>query len=361
LGTEHRTKLRLRIIPSLPLKSVLLLRGHYGGSEVGGLVGYFGGGQIIDSNAVGDVNGSGYGVGGFIGNSEGTINIESCYACGNVEGYEGVGGLVGSFDYGEGNVVDCYATGDVSGIGFGAGGLAGGCDAEISFERCWACGDVNGGEFDTGGLIGPLSEGSILECYASGNVTGEDLVGGLTGSTGSGTRIERSFSTGSVYGLEEVGGLTAGGGAYIKDCYSLGNVTGLNKWTGGLVGISSETVINCYAAGLVDGSEVTGGLAGGSSPTYSVYTKCFWDQTKNPDVNGLGEGSDPNVIDLPTEEMQRRATFADAGWDMINVWDIGENQTYPFLRKHLPSDFNKDGETNLYDLAIVAQNWLEKW
>ena len=69
---------------------------------------------------------------------------------------------------------------------------------------------------------------------------------------------------------------------------------------------------------------------------------------------------DPNVIGKSTAEMQMRSTFADAGWDMVNVWDIGENQTYPFLRTHLPGDINKDDETNFYDLAIVAENWLKE-
>jgi len=46
---------------------------------------------------------------------------------------------------------------------------------------------------------------------------------------------------------------------------------------------------------------------------------------------------------------------------MINIWDIGENQTYPFLRKHLPSDINKDGKTDFYDLAVLAEHWLEEY
>jgi hypothetical protein len=77
-------------------------------------------------------------------------------------------------------------------------------------------------------------------------------------------------------------------------------------------------------------------------------------------MNGIGNISDPNLIGLPTAQMQMRSTFADTGWDMVNIWDIGENQTYPFLRKHLPSDINKDGETNFYDLAILAENWLKE-
>jgi len=61
-----------------------------------------------------------------------------------------------------------------------------------------------------------------------------------------------------------------------------------------------------------------------------------------------------------TVEMKTLSTFTSAGWDTINVWDIGENQTYPFLRTHQPSDIDKDDETNLFDLAILAQNWLEE-
>jgi hypothetical protein len=58
--------------------------------------------------------------------------------------------------------------------------------------------------------------------------------------------------------------------------------------------------------------------------------------------------------------MHTRETFSNAGWDMVNVWDIGEGQTYPFLRTHLPSDINKDNETNSLDLAIQAAQWLSE-
>jgi hypothetical protein len=44
---------------------------------------------------------------------------------------------------------------------------------------------------------------------------------------------------------------------------------------------------------------------------------------------------------------------------MVNIWDIGENQTYPFLRTYLPSDINKDNQTNFLDLAILAEHWLD--
>jgi hypothetical protein len=58
--------------------------------------------------------------------------------------------------------------------------------------------------------------------------------------------------------------------------------------------------------------------------------------------------------------MQTRSTFTDADWDFINVWNIGENQTYPYLRVYLPSDINKDGIVNFLDVAITASQWMEE-
>jgi hypothetical protein len=59
--------------------------------------------------------------------------------------------------------------------------------------------------------------------------------------------------------------------------------------------------------------------------------------------------------------MQIRSTFTDAGWDFINVWNIGENQTYPYLRVYLPSDINKDGIVNFVDVAITTNKWMEEY
>ena len=124
-------------------------------------------------------------------------------------------------------------------------------------------------------------------------------------------------------------------------------------------GFFSGEISRSYSASVVTGSELIGAFSGLSgNELHCQLNSCFWDTELNPGLPGNGNKSDPNVIGLPTAQMQKRGTFADAGWDMIDVWDIGENQTYPFLRTHLPSDINKDGETNLYDLAILALNWL---
>jgi hypothetical protein len=117
--------------------------------------------------------------------------------------------------------------------------------------------------------------------------------------------------------------------------------------------------LNCYSVTVVDGNTAVGSLTGLSHGT--AYHECFFDELVNPDVNAVGEwlGQDPNVHAKNTVQMQQRSTFTDAGWDFVEVWDIGENQTYPFLRVYPPGDLNHDGIVNSIDVAILAGHWLE--
>ena len=70
-----------------------------------------------------------------------------------------------------------------------------------------------------------------------------------------------------------------------------------------------------------------------------------------PIVAGGGTGK-------TTAEKQTASTFLDAGWAFINVWGIGENQTYPYLWKYSAADIDQDESVNFGDLAISAENWL---
>jgi hypothetical protein len=79
---------------------------------------------------------------------------------------------------------------------------------------------------------------------------------------------------------------------------------------------------------------------------------CFWGiQTSGQATSAGGTGK-------TTAEMQTASTFLDAGWDLVNIWGIGENQTYPYLRKYSAADINQDASVNLLDLATLAENWL---
>ena len=180
-----------------------------------------------------------------------------------------------------------------------------------------------------GGLVG-ASSSTLLNCYSATSVlcTGDYSAGGLVGTNE----------------------------GIILNCYSLSSVSG-DDYVGGLVGHNfNGSISNCYVAGYITGNSNVGSIVGYSDN--ASYTKCFWDSDVNPNINGIGNSSDPNVIVETTENMQKENTFTEAGWDFEEIWDIGENQTYPFLRQYPAGDLNHDGIVNFPDFAIFADHWL---
>ena len=341
---------------------------------VGGLVGA-NGGSISDCYSTGDVNGVEY-VGGLVGangdyESEGG-GISNCYSTSSVSGYDYVGGLVGNNNYG--SVSNCYSTGDVSGGG-PVGGLVG--DNSLgSVSDSYSIGDVNG-EYSIGGLVGYNVEGSISNCYSTSSVSGGGRVGGLVG--GNGGSVSDCYSTGDVNGYGEVGGLVGANGVSCREggtiwnCYSTGDVNGV--WNvGGLVGLNGLSpdewcrfsrgyIFNSYSIGDINGIDDVGGLVG--YHLFGNIERSFWDVETSGEPNMCGyqgevfaTGCDPNC-GKTTAQMQTRLIFTEAGWDFVDIWGIGENQTYPYLRIEPAGDFNYDKKVDLFDLAILAAHWLE--
>ncbi len=256
--------------------------------------------------------------------------------------------------------------------------------------------NVDAGKDDVGSLVGYLEDGTITDCYVEGgSISGNHAVGGLIGATGSTPQISNCHATGNILGtgwhvgglggansgtisncyskasamgVNGVGGLAGGNYGTITDCYSNGNVSGTTN-VGGLVGRNGlcipewrcfpGTISNCYSAGSVSGDGDVGGLVGLNE--FGTITDSFWD-TDISDVNNMcgsegsgGSGCDPNY-GKTTVEMKQQSTFQD--WDFINVWDVGENQTYPYLRKYSPANLNKDHKVDFLDIRILCEQWL---
>jgi hypothetical protein len=326
-----------------------------------GLFGYVKSGGIKNLGLI-DPNihaGMGRYVGALVGRVYSGVNITDCYSYGGcVAGDSDTGGLVGQ---NRGTITNCYSSTSVEGNVL-VGGLVG-YHLNYTIINCYSTGNVTGGS-SVGGLIGKNWGGTISKSYAFGSVSGAYDVGGLVGwNLGP---ITSSCSTGSVDGDENVGGLI--GYHYnraINDCYATGSVAG-NLKVGGLVGINgfcqgtpfctwvTGPIVNSYSSGSVEGNGSVGGLIGfGSSGILSVMDS-FWDIEMSGQTHSIGGRG------LPTDQMQTASTFTDAGWDFVNVWNIGENQTYPYLRVYLPSDINKDGIVNFLDIAITANQWMEE-
>ena len=253
---------------------------------------------------------------------------------GSVSGDRVVGGLMGGNEE-YGTVSNCYSTGDVNGSG-SVGGLIGIAVGGIWVSNCYSTGDVSGTGDAIGGLVGYI-EGGVWNCYSTGNVSGSDwYVGGLIGYNNDGSLISNCYFTGDINGDVYVGGLTGWNGGNVSNCYSIGDVQG-------------------------GGVEEVGGLVGSN---FGYVRGCFWDiDTQNHGVTesiGLNGGTVINVEGLPTSQMQTRSTFTNADWDFINLWDIGENQTYPYLRKYLPANLNKDNKVDFLDIRILCEQWLQE-
>ncbi len=156
-----------------------------------------------------------------------------------------------------------------------------------------------------------------------------------------------------------VGGLCGENSGTITNCYATGSVNGGNNayYLGGLCGFNEVgTITNCYATGTVTGGLHLGGLCGG---TWGEISNCFWDREASNVSDGIGSLEttiEITLYDRTTTEMHQQSTFTD--WDFINVWNIGENQTYPYIRTYWASDINKDRVVNVIDLSIIGEQWM---
>ena len=303
-------------------------------------------GMVIGENAeiknLGLIEPNITGTGNFVGPVAGHIwdgvALHNCYANGGqVIGFGVIGGLVGHTH--TSSVTNSYSTTRVSAHDR-AGGLVGAA-LYSSITNSYATGDVSGTDFMIGSLVGENEyDSTITNCFAAGAVDGNNFIGGLVGINGENGTIE--------------------------NCYSAGQVSG-NYEVGGLLGRNGESAIsNCYTSGSVDGNDAIGGLVGYDNGD-CFYSKCFWDSDISPDVNGIGNINDPNVIGQSTANMKKQNTFNDSNngddddWDFVRlgIWSIGENQTYPYLRVYSLGDINHDKVVNFIDVAILADHWLE--
>jgi hypothetical protein len=335
-----------------------------GGDLVGGLIGMNVSGTVSECYATGQVEGddTAGGLSGFNGGQ-----IFKCHASASVLSTEslGAGGLIG-FQNANGTTWQCYATGAVRSLVGSAGGFVGG-DYGMTWD-CYASGDVEGVEA-VGGFAGAsLFDNSITGCCATGSTTGTLFVGGLVGY-GASAQLADSYAAGSVTGEAGVGGLLGISlTVTVSDCYAVGAVNALDA-AGGLVGFNSEsTVEHCYAAGTVTADGNVGCITGFDDEYWGPvnYVGCFWDTNSNPDVNGIGNRSEPNVVGKTTAQMQARSTFTDAGWDFIgetvngpnDIWDICEGTNYPRFVWQIPTaDFVCPDGVDFVDYSFLAERW----
>lgn len=305
--------------------------------NTGGIAGYLGSGAFISGCSAACEVESRDKVGGLVGQNLGFIS--SSQFEGSVSGHRSVGGIAGS---NSGYIDSCSSSGTVTilytaSTRYKAGGIAGYNSKSISY--CHSSATVSGAEY-MGGLVGDNYFADIYECYATGSVSGSNLLGGLVGNN-------------------HLSG--------IVNCYALGNVTGTGSAIGGLIGSNDHSystvrqVENSYAAGSVNGVANLGGLAGYDYNGNGNFIKCFWNQTANPTLGGIGNATNPEVFAKTTAQLKTRSTFTSAGWDLsVTWWLCTDGVRYPKLQweKNLIGDFACPDGIELNDLQVLAGEWL---
>jgi hypothetical protein len=264
-------------------------------------------------------------------------------------------------------IIDCYVTGGIVKGGDTVGGLVG-ISTESQIEGCWTNCYVEGGSY-VGGLAGQNDSSGIYNSYSISTVKGSKHVGGLVGRAYA-AEIRRCFANGNVMGDRHIGGLV-GWNQYseIYDSYATGSVLATVFNAGGFAGnTDSGEFFRCYATGNVNCPQNIGGFIGYVYEDKAYFYDCFWNQTANPSITGVGtmEPDPAGVIGKTSVELQTEETFTAQGWDFSYNdgdeadWFIQIDE-YPILVWQIsPADIYTDGRNNFRDFAIFAQYWMRE-
>ena len=258
-----------------------------------GFFGFITGSTIQDLNLTG-VNIQNYGV-----NTDVTSDATEVYTY-------GFGGLAGVAE--NSNIINCDVQGSVTyatsnNVGFVVGLMKGGS----SVSGCDVSTITLNGYRATGGIVGGIQvdgnkTASITDCSTSGTGIGNAGTGGIAGyvytANGGSASISRSFNNANITGVNKyVGGIVgsvSGESVTIESCYNTGTISaGDTKYVGGIAGYNKGTITNCYNTGTITGREYVGGIIGHSeSNTYSyVYNTGELSGNSTGGIIGAGWGS----------------------------------------------------------------------
>lgn len=242
---------------------------------------------------------------------------------------------------------------------------------------------INNTDLSYVGLFGSVSSSASIEDIGLMNVdiTGANYVGGLVGSLNIGTTVTKSYTTGSVEGSDRVGGLVGNLSGTITLSYSEVDVTGAEA-VGGLVGLSTITpvITNSYASGDVNGTDKIGAFIGNVvngtiSNSYSFgrvggvasgklkggfegrdslgsYTNNYW----NGESTNSGNRTSAGATKITSSEMTDSDSFT--SWDFSTIWNITENQSFPYLRDLVPTSLpgiNLTDQSGTIIISTLAQ------
>lgn len=313
--------------------------------------------------------------GGIVGHAFVGTSIKNCHNSGRVScffsgsssstplnsSFSYAGGITGFFRSGT-TITNCYNTGNIMSSTY-SGGIAGYCMAitniNSNISNCYNSGNVNAtGAFFTlcsGGITG---WGCIISnCYNTGEVFASNTASGDVyvysgGITGSGEDISDCYNLGSVASYSasghqiSSGGIKGYGNGRITNCYNMGNISSLlssgpsgNTYSGGIVGTGySIMTVNCYNKGSVVANH-RGGIRGINTGT---VINCYYLDSCGGMVVGGIEKTHSQMISSSFPALLN----ADS---MVYVQDLTPNinQGYPIFGKVYTLDADNIGNTSI--------------
>ncbi|MHC4905152.1 MAG: thrombospondin type 3 repeat-containing protein [Planctomycetota bacterium] len=290
-------------------------------------------------------------IGSLVGYNDGGLITRCSSTNASVVGYVAVGGLVG---FNAGVISYCSFQGSI-GCFAHAGGISGQDDGTVSY--CHA---------DT--IISTLIDAGQNPSYTRG------YYGGLIGSS-KGT-LRNSYSICNFNcptNTARVGGLVGFcNNSTVENCYATGVIQGGVRF-GGLIGVAfPASITHCYSNCSIQNVTYSGGAIGSEDHVFgpSTYSGLFWNKDINSGMSSVGTVTDangfswdnvevPGVFGETEANLKKQATFHIVGWDFVDSWGMGENQTMPFLRTAAAGDLDEDGFVTLKDLAGFVADWLD--
>lgn len=213
------------------------------------------------------------------------------------------------------------------GLGVVVGGLAGINDSVIA--NCSVSGAVGTTVIQAavGGLAGIVGSqgaihGTIMFSSAMVRVTGatQAVAGGLVGdSTGS---MSQSYAAGGVSADSAyIGGVAGSSADTIEDSYSTARVEGAGSAAGGAVGLNYGTILQTYSTGKVRSSGgVAGGLIGYDYAPQGSIGSSYWDRTTSRITRrSQGAGQPPDDAGIKGKTTTQLQSGLPGGFDPA-VW-----------------------------------------
>jgi hypothetical protein len=168
------------------------------------------------------------------------------------------------------------------------------------------------------------------------SINGSIYVGGAAGYNQEDATIRRSWSGDAVTGSVSVGGLGGFNEGVIKRGFAVGDVTGTELRTGGLVGVNREgTITNSFAAGAVTGESSVGGVVGLNFE--GTVSKSYWDVEATGQTESAGSATGLTTAEMTGSAADQNMNGLDfnAHWTTVVAGDsiqpTPESDGYPIL------------------------------